>query len=159
MNIKSFLTTSALLCVATSAQGQGWVEAPGVVRDHSTVSVQIKNQVAQVEVEEWFRNSGGAMGQADYIFPMPDNAVFTSYSLFEGDRELRGEVMDAAAARRIYEEIVRRRKDPALIEMAGRGLVRARVFPIAPGESRRVVLRYTQPLVRAGDAYEFRYPA
>src|SRR5690606_20854775 len=112
---------------------------------------------AHVEVEEWFRNDGAPFGEADYLFPLPPGATFSSYSLWQGDAELRGEMMDAAEARRIYEEIVRSRRDPALIELAGHGLVRARVFPIGRGETRRILLRYTQVLPRAGDALEFRY--
>jgi Ca-activated chloride channel family protein len=67
--------------------------------------------------------------------------------------------MDAAQARAIYEEIVRRKRDPALIELAGHGLLRARVFPIGPGETRKITLRYTQMLDRVGDAWRFRYTA
>src|SRR3989441_213519 len=67
--------------------------------------------------------------------------------------------MDAAQARAIYEEIVRRKRDPALIELAGHGLLRARVFPIGPGETRKITLRYTQLLDRVGDAWRFRYTA
>src|SRR5207249_3735562 len=70
-----------------------------------------------------------------------------------------GEPMDAAQARAIYEEIVRRKRDPALIELAGHGLLRARVFPIGPGETRKITLRYTQMLDRVGDAWRFRYTA
>src|SRR5204862_6108989 len=44
-----------------------------------------------------------------------------------------------------------------LIELAGQGLIRARVFPIAPGETRKITLKYTQLLDRAGDAWRFRY--
>src|SRR5206468_6903486 len=70
---------------------------------------------------------------------------------------LRGEAMDATQARSIYEAIVRQKRDPALIELAGQGLIRARVFPIAPGETRKITLKYTQLLDRAGDAWRFRY--
>src|SRR2546426_9986366 len=48
-------------------------------------------------------------------------------------------------------------RSPALIELAGHGLLRARVFPIAPGETRKITLRYTQLLDRVGDAWRFRY--
>src|SRR6266545_3288169 len=65
--------------------------------------------------------------------------------------------MDAAQARAIYENIVRMKRDPALIELVGQGLIRARVFPINPGETRKITLRYTQVLDRAGDAWRFRY--
>ena len=83
--------------------------------------------------------------------------VFSSFSLWQGEEELRGEMMDRDRARKIYEEIVRRRADPALIELAGHGLLRARVFPIEPGQERKVELRYTQLLSRSGDALHFRY--
>src|SRR2546430_8812209 len=94
-----------------------------------------------------------------YLYPLPGETVFSDFSLWQGDRELKGEPMDAAQARSIYEEIVRRKRDPALIELAGHGLLRARVFPITPGETRKITLRYTQVLDRVGDAVRFRYAA
>src|SRR5207302_1249658 len=62
-------------------------------------------------------------------------------------------------ARAIYEEIVRHKRDPALIELAGNGLLRASVIPTGPGETRKITLRYTQMLDRVGDAWRFRYTA
>jgi Ca-activated chloride channel family protein len=146
-------------------RGQGWIEPlpgridPGVVKVRTNVMVRVTDRVATVEVEEWFRNGGGRLGEGDYIYPLPGEAVFSNFSLFQGDQELRGETMDANRARTIYEEIVRRKKDPALIELVGHGMVRARVFPINPGETRKITMRYTQVLKRAGDALQFRYAA
>lgn len=128
-----------------------------IERLRSTVQVNITGRVARVTVEEWFRNNGPVMDEGMYHFPLPGEAVFSSYSLWQGDQELRGEAMDATQARSIYEAIVRRKKDPALIELAGQGLIRARVFPINPGETRKITLKYTQLLDRAGDAWRFRY--
>lgn len=65
--------------------------------------------------------------------------------------------MDADRARGIYEKIVRQKRDPALTELVGHGLVRARVFPIEPGQRRRITLRYTQLLERTGESVQFRY--
>ena len=145
--------------------GQGWIEpAPdrpdfGVRKTQTNVSVRVQGRVALIEVEEWFQNTGPGLGEGDYLYPLSGEAVFSNFSLFQGDVELRGETMDAGEARRIYEEIVRRKKDPALIELVGHGLIRARVFPINPGETRKITLRYTQMLDRAGDALQFRYAA
>src|SRR5207247_6645 len=82
-------------------------------------------------VEEWFRNGGMLLDEASYLYPLPGEAVFSDFSLWQGDRELKGEPMDAAQARAIYEDIVRRKRDPALLELAGHGRLRARVFPLA----------------------------
>lgn len=152
---------TALLAGPLAAQG--WIEpVPGagaVVRLRTSVSVDVTDRVARVQVEEWFENRGGRVAEGAYLYPLPGEAVFSGFSLFQDDQELRGETMDADRARRIYEEIVRKRRDPALIELAGHGLIRARVFPIEPGQTRKITLRYTQVLERSGDALLLRYAA
>ncbi len=164
--MKVLLSALLMGLIAAPLAAQGWIEPPphrrpefGVTKVRTVVSVRVTGRVAAIEVEEWFRNEGGGLGEGDYLYPLPGEAVFSNFSLFQGDEELRGETMDAAQARAIYEEIVRRKRDPALIELAGHGLIRARVFPIGPGETRKITLRYTQVLRRSGDGLQFRYAA
>ena len=160
------LATTAML-VATPLAAQGWIERDGpvvmpavpstIVRVSTNVRISLDGRIARFEVEELFRNTGGRIAEGSYLYPLPGEAVFTDFSLFLGDQELKGEVMNAEQARGIYEEIVRRQRDPALLTLAGHGLVRAQVFPIQPGETRKVILRYAQVLPRDGDAYRIRY--
>jgi len=154
----------ALVIASSPAVGaQGWIDpirpvpTGRIERVRSAVQVSVSGRVARVTVEEWFRNVGPTIDEGMYHFPLPGEAVFSSYSLWQGDQELRGEAMDAVQARAIYEAIVRQKRDPALIELAGQGLIRARVFPINPGETRKITLKYTQMLDRAGEAWRFRY--
>lgn len=157
-----------LLTVAPRAlSAQGWIEPlPGrdiplgtgsIEKTRSRVRVTVAGRVAQVVVTEWFRNEGRRVAEGDYLYPLPGEAAFAGFSLWQGGDELRGELIDRERARRIYEDIVRRHADPALIELAGYGLLRARVFPLQPDEERRVEIRYTQVLERTGDALRFRY--
>jgi len=159
-------TVALATTLSTAAIAQGWIEpirpwpgGPGVTRVRTAVQVNVTGRVASVTVEEWFQNRGPGLGEGSYLYPLPGEAVFSSFSLWQGDQELRGETMDATQARSIYEEIVRKRRDPALIELAGHGMIRARVFPINPGETRKITLRYTQVLDRVGDAWRLRYAA
>jgi Ca-activated chloride channel homolog len=145
------------------SRAQGWIEPlvptpnGGVERLRTNVVVRVTDRVAEIEVEEWFRNNGGRVAEGSYLYPIPGEAVFSGFSLFQGEEELRGETIDRDRARAIYEEIVRRNMDPALIELVGQGMLRARVFPIQPGETRQITLKYTQVLRRAGDVLELRY--
>jgi Ca-activated chloride channel family protein len=160
---------AAVLAAGAAAPlfGQGWVDierrpgvvlpATSIVRTSSQVRVTMEGRVAKVEVEEQFRNAGGSVAEGTYLYPMPGEAVFTDFSLWMGEEEVRGEMMRAEQARGIYEEIVRKLRDPALLTLEGHGLIRARVFPIQAGETRKVVLRYTQMLERSGDALRLRY--
>jgi len=166
--IAAVLATAVLFGAAADGAGQGWIEPPVQrwvpdwrverLRSDVTITVDATRRVARVEVEEVFRNDSPRMLEGDYLYPIPPQAVFTDLSLFMGEQELKGEVLPADEARRIYEEIVRRKKDPALIELVGHGLLRARVFPVEPGDTRRVILRYTQVLGKDGDLMRLRYP-
>ena len=61
-------------------------------------------------------------------------------------KPVEAELLSAEKARRIYEDIVRSLKDPALLEYAGQDLIRVRIFPIEPNGKKRVTLKYTQVL-------------
>jgi Ca-activated chloride channel family protein len=132
-----------------------------VVRVRSDVRAELvgngASRVVRYEVEERFVNNGARVGEADYMFPLPKGAAFQDLKLSINGELVSGETMNAADARRVYEEIVRRQRDPALVEWMGYGLLRARIFPINPGEEKRVVVRFQMVAEREGDALRVDY--
>src|SRR5579862_1211957 len=128
-----------------------------VIRTRSDVRVEMVDKVLKYEVDERFVNTGNVVGEADYLFPLPSGAAFQDLQLSINGEMVSGETMNAADARRIYEEIVRRQRDPALVEWMGYGLLRARVFPLNPGEEKRVVIRFQTVAQREGDALRIDY--
>jgi len=52
------------------------------------------------------------------------------------------ELLPADKARQIYEEIVRKMRDPALLEYAGRDLFKVRIFPIEPRSRKPIKISY-----------------
>lgn len=133
------------------------VDQGGVARVRSDVRVELASGVLRYEVSETFVNNGGALGEADYVFPLPRNAAFRDLRLMINGELVSGETMDADRARSIYEEIVRSQRDPALVEWFDHGLLRARIFPIAPGERKQVVVRFDVVAERQGDALRIDY--
>jgi Ca-activated chloride channel family protein len=115
------------------------------------------NRVLRYEVSETFINTGRGLGEADYLFPLPTGSAFEDLKLSINGELVAGETMNAADARRIYEDIVRRQRDPALVEWMGSGLLRARIFPINPGEEKQVVVRFQSIAQREGDALRIDY--
>lgn len=128
-----------------------------IVRTSSQVRVEMVNRVLRYEVDETFLNTGGGLGEADYLFPLPAGSAFEDLKLSINGELVSGETMNANDARRIYEDIVRRHRDPALVEWMGAGLLRARIFPINPGEEKRVVVRFQSIARREGDALRIDY--
>jgi Ca-activated chloride channel homolog len=128
-----------------------------VVRQSSDVIANLTDRVLHYEVTETFVNRGSGIGEADYIFPLPKGAAFQDLKLSINGELVAGEMLSADKARGIYEEIVRRQRDPALVEWMGYGMLRARIFPIAPGEVKKVVIRFQMVADREGDALRIDY--
>jgi Ca-activated chloride channel family protein len=134
-----------------------FVFAPLEVTYHH-VTVNITDQVASTAVDEEFHNSSNRAVEGTYIFPLPAGAHIDKFSMDINGRQTDAELLDADKARQYYEETVRRYRDPALLEYAGRGAVRVHIFPIDANGSKHVKLSYTQPLQSDGGLIEYVYP-
>lgn len=122
------------------------------------VQATVRQQSARVRISNVLRNPGAGQIEAAFLFPLPDDAVVGSLTLLVDGKELTGQVLDAAEARRIYEATVRRQRDPALLEYAGRRLLRSSVFPIPAGAERTVEFEYVVLPVVRGTLRELRLP-
>lgn len=130
---------------------------PSLERTSSEVKVALADRVLRYEVTETFTNRGATVAEADYVFPLPAGAAFEDLKLSIDGELVSGETMSAEKARSIYEEIVRKQRDPALVEWMGLGMLRARIFPIQPGEEKKVVVRFQSVAQREGDALRIDY--
>lgn len=113
---------------------------------------ELDGHVVRYEVAETYVNRSGLVGEADYVLPLPKGAAFEDLALSINGEMVTGETMDSERARAVYEEIVRKLRDPALVEWMGLGLLRTRIFPILPGEEKHVVVRFRAIAEREGDA-------
>jgi Ca-activated chloride channel family protein len=120
-----------------------------------TLNADIKDGIATVEVSHVFKNAGTVQGEADFVFPIPSGATVRDFAMYDGEQKFEARVLNKDEATKIYEEIVRQRRDPALLSYVGQGLLRARVFPIPAGGERRVTMRLVSVLPREGDARKF----
>ncbi len=122
------------------------------------VKCEIHDQVATTYVDQVFVNEGRREMEATYLFPLPAGAVVNKFTLYADGKEIEARLLDKDEARRIYENIVRRRRDPALLTYAGNGAYEARLFPIPPGGERRVELRYSEILQFDNGLITYLYP-
>jgi Ca-activated chloride channel family protein len=122
------------------------------------IDTRISSQVATTHVEQVFRNDTDATLEGIYFFPIPEQASITEFAIWDGDRRLVGEVRSREEARRIYDEIVRRQRDPGLLEYAGKNLFQASIFPIPPRSDKKLELKYSQVLEAQSGTVAYRYP-
>jgi len=131
--------------------------APLEIKFHH-VTVHIKDQLATTEVDQVFFNPNASRLEGTYIFPIPRNAQINKFMMDVNGKMQEAELLDAAKARSVYEDIVRRALDPALLEYVGQGLFKLRVFPIEPHSEKRIRLSYTQLLRQDGGLVDYLYP-
>jgi Ca-activated chloride channel family protein len=131
---------------------------PQVTVELHAVEAVVEGPVATVAVTQVFRNDSGQAAEGIYVFPLPADAAVSDFQLTVDGQTLEGKLLDRDEARRIYEQIVRARRDPALLEYIDRGLFQANVFPIPPGERRTLNFTYTQVLPQEDGLYRFNYP-
>jgi tetratricopeptide (TPR) repeat protein len=125
------------------------------------VDVVIRDGVALTQIEEAFVNNSGRTVEATYRFALPSSASITRLALEVNGRIEEGEVLERARAKRIFKEIVDdsvRPRDPALLEWERGSTFSMKIFPIQPGETKRVFLSYVEPAAMQGGAARYVYP-
>ncbi|MEW5959160.1 MAG: VIT domain-containing protein, partial [Chloroflexota bacterium] len=133
-------------------------ETPYLTVQTHRVNVTIDNQVATTRVDQVFRNDSQWSLEGTYIFPLPENAAISDFAMWINGERVEGQLYTKEEARRIYDSIVRRRLDPALLEYIGRDLFQASIFPIDPGDTRRVEIEYSQILPIDNGLVQYVYP-
>ncbi|HEX4797012.1 MAG TPA: VIT and VWA domain-containing protein [Humisphaera sp.] len=162
---------AALLLLPAIARADGFIivqQSTVVVRGHFSfaplevsyhhVDVSIKDQVATTSVDQEFYNPNNARLEGTYIFPLPRGAHIDKFQMEIDGVMQQAELLDSGEARSIYEDIVRKMRDPALLEYAGRDAFQVHIFPIEPNSRKRIKVAYTQLLKSDSGLVEYSYP-
>ncbi|MCZ6830176.1 MAG: marine proteobacterial sortase target protein [Gammaproteobacteria bacterium] len=128
------------------------------VQLHSKVHLQISGMVAQVQVEQRFRNATDQWLEGVYVFPLPENAAVNQLRLVIGERVIVGEIKERAEAKKIYQQARREGKKASLVEQQRPNMFTSRVANIAPGEEVAVQLRYIQRIDYHNGEFSLRFP-
>ena len=118
----------------------------------------IKDQVAQTRIEQEFYNPNSRQLEGTFIMPLPKGAHLEKFRMEVNGKMTEAELLSADKAKGIYEEIVRKAQDPALLEYVGRDLLKVRIFPIEANSTKRIEVSYTQLLKNDGGLVGYTIP-
>jgi Ca-activated chloride channel family protein len=122
------------------------------------IHVDIDAQHATTRLRQTYQNESGGRIEGLYTLRAGLGVRAEGFAYWNGEQKIVGEVFERAVARQVYENVVRRRRDPGLLEQTGDGVFSFAVSPIEPGERKRVEVTYSQWLPRQGTAVEYRAP-
>ncbi len=131
---------------------------PPLAIKYQRVSAEIKDSVAHTHIEQAFTNSTNRQLEATYIFPLPKDAAIKEFALYINGKRTKAELVEAGKAKKVYEDIVRRMKDPALLEYMDGKLFKMRVFPIPPNGDQKIELDYSQVVDYDNGMMRYVYP-
>lgn len=130
----------------------------GVRLAEAEAQVSIAEQVATTTLRLRLENPGLAAREAMLLLPVPFEATVRTFELEGAGEAGLARMLPRDEARRLYDEIVRKTRDPALLEFVQYNALRTSVFPV-PGKGSQVVrLVYEQLLPAEGDRLEYVLP-
>ncbi|MEO8186907.1 MAG: VIT domain-containing protein, partial [Burkholderiaceae bacterium] len=109
------------------------------------VDVEVSAGVAETRVQMEFFNPNARVLEGKLQFPLASGQIVSGFAL-DVDGEMRDAVpVEKARAQQVFEDITRRRVDPGLLETTLGNNYELRIYPLAPGKTRTVVLRLIEP--------------
>src|SRR5262245_11668125 len=158
----TILAPLALLAVragfaAGTLTPQGSPQAPIQIRDHR-VEVVIDNGFARTEVTQTFFNPNTEDLEAIYSFPLPKSASLSEVTIWAGEQELNGEVVERDEAKRIYEEEREQGNDAGMAGKEGIQSFEFNVSRVPAGSETRIRFVYYQPLAIDAGIGRYVYP-
>ncbi|MEU1731630.1 VIT domain-containing protein [Streptosporangium sp. NPDC020145] len=122
------------------------------------VTAGVCGLAAGVEVVQTFRNPHEVALEATYVFPLPDRAAVTSFTMEADGRVVEGVLKERGQARADYDQAVAEGRRAAIAEEDRPDVFTIRVGNIVPGERVTVRLGLDQPLPYEDGAATFRFP-
>lgn len=162
--MRNALFTLALVLVAAATTNAAGLlipkdeKLPPLAMVHHRVNIAIEDQVAVTTIEQAFRNHTDRQLEATYLFPIPKGASVNKFTMWVGETETTGELLDSKKASEVYTSIVRRTQDPGILEYMGNNLMRLRVFPILPHKDQKVKISFTAVAPQDNGVVEYVYP-
>ncbi|MDO8331391.1 MAG: VIT domain-containing protein [Fluviicoccus sp.] len=124
-----------------------------IVLERVMVRGEVAGHAAYTRIEMTFRNPNPQVLEGELQFPLYDGQSVAGFAL-DINGELRDAVpVDKAKGQQVFEDTIRRRVDPALLEVTQGNNYKLRVYPLPANGTRRVVLEIVETLpVQRGQA-------
>lgn len=160
---RSLLALLLSLLSMSSLWAQGFMmprdrSLPPMLLVNHKVKVKLEDQVAITTINQTFRNQANRQLEAVYTFNVPKGAMVKEFSMMVNGKKVKGELVEAAKAKAIYTEIVRRTMDPGLLEYIGTDLLQMSVFPVPPHGDQEVEVSFTSMVNQQEGVVEYLYP-
>ena len=110
------------------------------------LQVTINHPVVETVLTQEFENSLSFNREATFYYPAPAGATVSGMALWVNGVRRPARMLERQKAREIYDGIVRKNRDPAIVERVDGSTFKIRIFPVLARSRTRVELRFVQPV-------------
>jgi len=129
---------------------------PTVTIKSREVKTQIEGIIARTTVRETLLNNSPVALEGSFLIPVAADSQITDFSMTVNGKKISAEVLDQDEARRMYEQIVRKRRDPALLEFIDARTYRVRIFPVPANDTALIEYQIIENVKREAGVYRWR---
>jgi tetratricopeptide (TPR) repeat protein len=127
-----------------------------VVLNSLKIDVKVVANIATTTMEMEFCNNSNRILEGELTFPMPEGVSISRYVI-----DINGTMREAVPVEKekgqvVFENIVKRRVDPGLLEKVEGNNFRTRIYPLPANGCRKVIIAYQEPLT-ANNTNELTY--
>lgn len=123
-----------------------------------SVDVRIRGTLATTTMEMKVFNPHNRILEGEFSFPIADGQMVSRFALDINGRLRDAVVVNKSKGRQTFEEVIRTKIDPALLEFTRDNSFRARVYPIGAKSTRRIVIAFEQQLTRTDNGFGYAIP-
>jgi ferric-dicitrate binding protein FerR (iron transport regulator)/tetratricopeptide (TPR) repeat protein len=123
------------------------------------IDVYIEDGFARTTIDQTYFNHTLGRLEGTFFFPLPPGASLSRLAMYVDGQLMEGGMAEREYARRVFEQIVTKMKDPALLEWVDGRTFKMRVFPLEARQEKRIILSYTQRLPGLYGRLSYRFPA
>src|SRR4029077_14225639 len=123
------------------------------------VDVHIEDGFARTTIDQTFFNQSHSRLEGTFQFPLPPDASLSRLAMYVDGTRMEGGMVERDYGRNVYESIVTKQQDPALLEWVDGTTFKMRVFPLEPRQEKRIILSYAQRLSSYAGQETYRFPA
>jgi ferric-dicitrate binding protein FerR (iron transport regulator)/tetratricopeptide (TPR) repeat protein len=123
------------------------------------VDVHVEDGFARTTIDQTYFNHQTVRLEGTFHFPLLADASLSRLAMYVDGNLMEGGMAERQYAQQVFENIVRRQKDPALLEWVDGTTFKMRVFPLEPRQEKRIILSYTQKVPSLYGRSQYRFPA
>ena len=168
----AFLAASLVLLTPSFAQSQTsppkiWIPPRLVIPVRTDLPVQLQSvrirgevsgRLAFTELELTFFNPNAHILEGELQFPLLDGQSVASFAMDVNGSMREAVPVDKAQGQAVFEEVIRGRIDPGLLEVTQGNNFKLRVYPIPASGTKKVVLRINETLSEQKGRLLYRVP-